>query len=413
MDIKDAFDKSLFLLGAGASYDAGCKMSGGMLDEIKTEIVNDSEDIFDITQKEALKFLLSCLEYHNQWRGFNTNNQFKFSANIEELALLIRRIKNRENFLPYPITGNWADKLILLETEYKSKYPNMKSTLFESLDQIIKQRLVPKWLDIKDTSFLDPLKTLFEDYSNLNFEMDLFSLNYDLVFEEYFSKYNMSPWKGFNNNEWRGMEWQDTQDVYGKIKLYKLHGSLDWVRLETGEVKIYDLCSDLEKAVLDINHKPYIIFGLGTKTFSVDPFFSLIHSFKKKLIEKDYIFVIGYSFFDPYINNLLIEAANQGNATKKIIIVNPRFGPDNVKDLVDRGESADKLLMDYIEAIQRNPFYSELPEFNINHINGENVIFHIEQGMKNFLIEFFSNKGENFLSYINDFENEKKRNDPF
>lgn len=424
-NIKEIFDKCVFLLGAGASYDADCKMSGAMLSALKDEIVKDDSEILQSTQKEALKFLLSCLYYHNSWRSFETNNKFTFDPNIEELALLIRRIKNRENFLPYPITGNWADKLNALENEYKRENPTGNS-LFESLDYILKQKLLPSWLQHNENKldFLDPLKDMFEKYADIEFNLELFTLNNDLVIEAYFEKYNMKPWTGFNNNDWRGMKFKDTKEVFDKINLYKLHGSLDWVRLETGEVKIKEYCSDYEKEIIDKQHEPYVIFGHGAKTFSVDPFFSLIHNFRESLEERSYIFVIGYSFFDPYVNNLLLEAINKGG--KKLIIVNPKFGPnpddydskEEYKNFMEAlkkdGQKVDKLLVDYIEAIQQNPFYSELPEFNITRINGENTIFYIKQGVRDFLSYSFSNGAENFFNFISYFEKEKeKEENPF
>jgi NAD-dependent SIR2 family protein deacetylase len=417
MDIKKAFKKSLFLLGAGVSCDAGCKLSRSMLEDLKTEITKDDSIIFETSaQKEALKFLLSCLDYHNSWRSFETNNKFYFSPNIEELALLIRRVKNRENFLPYPITGNWADKLSALESEFKGQIKD-RGSLFESLDNILKQILLREWLAFEENKldFLKPMKTMFEEFSTIEFEVEFFSLNNDLVIETYFGNHNMLPRRGFNNNDWRGMDFRDTEDIFGKINLYKLHGSLDWVRLDTGEVKIKESCTDSEKEMIDLKHDPYVIFGHGAKTFSVDPFFSLIHNFKNKLAERDFIFVIGYSFFDPYINNLLIEAINKGG--KKLIIVNPDFGPniDYEEQPVDyleakskNGEKVDKKLVDYIEAIQKNPFYSELPEFNIYRINGEDVIFYIKQGVAKFLDYFFSNGGSKFISIIEHFEEIKR-----
>jgi hypothetical protein len=421
MTIKEAFEKSLFLFGAGASYGTGCKMSQEMLDALKEEIVKDNSIIFNRPQKEALKFLLSCLEYHNTWRSYETNNKFVFAPNIEELALLIRRIKNRENFLPYPITGNWADKLIILESEFNSKNSNNDS-LFESLDRIIKQELLPEWLRFDENKllFLNPLKILFEDLATDDFEMDIFTLNNDLVIETYFEKNNMKPWRGFNNNDWRGMNDKDTEISFDKINLYKLHGSLDWVRLDSGEVKEKDKCNDSELDMIDKKHNPYVIFGHGAKTFSVDPFFSLIHDLKNSLVKREYIFVIGYSFFDPYINNMLIEAVNVGN--KKIIIVNPKFGPKieyknnglTVREVLDiNGNKVGKILTEYIEAIQSNPFYSEMPEFNVNKINGEDVICYFKIGMEEFLSYFFADKGSMFISLIAKFEIEKDGDTPF
>ncbi len=422
MTIKEAFDKSLFLLGAGASYGTGCYMSKGMLDALKQEITKDNDSVFNRPQKEALKFLLSCLDYHNSWRSYETNNKFVFTPNIEELALLIRRVKNRENFLPYPITGNWADKLSMLESEYrnildKERNSDLNESLFESLDRIIKQVLFPRWLtfDNNKLSYLDPIRSIFEENSNDDYVMEIFSLNNDLVIETYFQKYSMTPFTGFSNNEWRGMDFWETENCFGRIKLFKLHGSLDWVRLTTGEVKEKDKCEDYESDMIDIRHNPYIIFGHGTKTFSIDPFFSLIHSFRNELERKEYYFVIGYSFFDPYINNLLIEAVNKGN--KKIIVINPTFGPDieynkNVKpyeEALDKDKKkVNGRLVEYIEAIQSNPFYSEIPEFNANKINGENSIYYLRIGVSDFYNYFFSNRAKKFIDLISTFDKEKQ-----
>lgn len=428
MTIREAFDKSLFLFGAGASYGAGCLMSNGMLTALKHEIIKDNDSVFNRPQKEALKFLLSCLDYHSSWRSYETNNKFVFTPNIEELALLIRRVKNRENFLPYPITGNWADKLSMLESEYrnttdKERHSGLNESLFDSLDRIIKQVLFPRWLnfDKNKLSYLNPLKNMFEESPTDDYVMDIFSLNNDLVIETYFRENGMVPFTGFSNNEWRGMDYMETEKPFDRIKLYKLHGSLNWVRLTTGEVKEKDKCEDYEFDMIDIRHNPYIIFGHGTKTFSVDPFFSLIHSFRKELELKEYYFVIGYSFFDPYINNLLIEAINKGE--KKIIIVNPTFGPDIEydKDVKPHEEALDKdkkkvngRLVEFIEAIQSNPFYSEIPEFNVNKINGENSIYYIRIGVEEFLNYFFVDKATEFIKLISSFDKEKQESEnPF
>jgi len=416
MNIVDAMNKSLFFFGAGASYDSGCKMSNQMLDDLQSIIVQDKNDLFNKTEKEAIKFLLACLEYHCKWRSLDTLNNFKFAPNIEELALLIRRIKNRENFLPYPITGNWADKLISLETEFKS-ISNGDNNLFSSLDTKLKNTMLPLWLTHQNTNFLEPLKNLFEGFPDENLRMNIFTLNNDRVIEEYFTNHNMPPWSGFVSNVWKGVEFDNIPADYGRICLYKLHGSLDWIRLVTGEVKIKDQLSDEEKEYIDEKHDPYVIFGHGTKTFSVEPFFSLIHDFKMQLKNKKYIFIIGYSFFDTYINNLLFESVNYNQ--NKLIIINPTFGPKVIENLfsdkagdffeaLDKsGKNANKILIDYLEEIQKNPFYSEIPEFNITKINGENPIHYMKIGTKEFLDNYFKDKGYLFVEFIEQLEKER------
>lgn len=420
MEITNVINKTLFFLGAGASWDAKCKLSSDMLNDLRKRISSKEDNVFISSEKEALKFLLSCLEYHSEWRTIETSENFKFVPNIEELALLIRRVKNRENFLPYPITGNWADKLVLLESDFKNAPDTNKAgtSLFESLDRKIKSTLLPQWLEPQSYDFLDPIKDFLENHPHSPFRLDVFSLNNDLVLENYFSSNHNTPWRGFISGEWVGFEEENFPEEFGRINLYKLHGSLDWIRLDTGDFKEIDKLEDLDKSHIEEEHSPYVIFGQGTKTFSVEPFFSLVQHFRKKLTDKEYFFVIGYSFFDPYINNLLIDATK--GTSKKIIIVNPDFGPkelqnlpkDNFLRVVYNSEVSNKTLANYIEDIQKNSFYSEMPEFNIKQINAESLDY-IRCGTKDFLVKYFSNKGETLTNLIAEYESKKDGEKPF
>jgi hypothetical protein len=429
MDITEAINKSLFFFGAGASWDAKCKLSLDMLADLKKRISSKDDETFNKPEKEALKFLLSCLEYHSEWRTLETSENFKFTPNIEELALLIRRVKNRENFLPYPITGNWADKLTILESEFNSLPESEKfgNSLFSSLDKKIKSKLLREWLEPKDYNFLSTLKEFFQGYPNDNFRMDIFSLNNDMVIENYFTENHNKPWRGFVSGAWTGFGEEDIPNDFGRINLYKLHGSLDWVRLDSGDFKEEDNLNEQEKTHhIDEEHSPYLIFGQGTKTFSVEPFFTLIQHLRKKLNDKSYFFIIGYSFFDPYINNLLIDAVK--GTSKKLIIINPIFGPEQLKTETDKGKHlvtkdtflrisypegvSDKNLASYIEDIQKNSFYSELPEFNIKQINAESLEF-LPIGTSQFLNTYFKNGADNFIKLITEYEGKRAEEHPF
>ncbi len=437
MDIKEAIHKSLFFLGAGASKNAKCKLSSEMLNDLKERIQSDNDNTFLKSEKKALNFILSCLQYHNEWRTLDLSDKdFTFMPNIEELALIIRRIKNRENFIPYPITGNWSDKLTQLENEFQHEPSEDKKrgkTLFESLDFKLKCELLPEWLNFtpENLNYLNPLAHFFQSYPNDNFRLDIFSLNNDIVIEEFSKKYNLSPWRGFSNGKWVGLDVDELKlDDCDRINLFKLHGSIDWVRLNTNEFKQDQDLIEQDEENIEKYHNPFVIFGQGTKTFSIEPFFSLVQHFKRKLMEKEYFFVIGYSFFDPYINNLLIEAT-RGNS-KKIIIVNPFFGPDTIK-YINTETNEKKLkysegdfykikypdgvnvnaLAKYIEKIQTNAFYSELPEYNVSQITSNNIEF-LPIGFDVFLLKFFEKKGQLFLDFITDLENRKNEEDkPF
>ena len=430
----DIINKSLFFLGAGFSHGTGCKTSNEMFTDLRKKIFDEQDATFSKTQKEALKFLIACLQYHAEWRTMETAKGFAFTPNIEELALLIRRIKNRENFLPYPITGNWADKLVKLESEYssesKNKIENTEDTLFESLERVLKNLLKKDWFKINsDLSYLNPLLYFIQKTPKSDYRFELFSLNNDMVIENFFSKYHEIPWRGFVDGKWQGIQNDTQNDPYGRIDLYKLHGSIDWVRLEDMDVWEEDKLNDEGKENIQDKHNPYVIFGHGTKTFSVEPFFSLINHFNNQLnsSSKDYFFVIGYSFFDPYINNLLFNAVKD---FKKLIIVNPNFGPEKIYTKDENGnnkprpDSGDFFrviypegtnrsdLTDYLRDIQKNSFYSELPEFNYLTIGAENIEY-IPLTTKTFISEFFRNSGKLLFDFINLFEEDKKISRPF
>lgn len=426
MTIEQAINKSVFILGAGASYDAGCKMSGDMLKALEGIICNKQNEEFSEIECEVIKFLLTCLNYHSEWKTWEINRQYSLKPNIEELALLLRRIKNRENFLPYPVTGNWADKLVRLEGLFKEV---SEIGLYQKIEDTIKNKLLQQWLEVKNTDFLNPLDDFFSRNTDKSLTLDIFSMNYDMVFENHFAEKMAKPYRGFYSGEWRGFSKAANSEESDIINLYKLHGSLDWMRLIDGTI--------LEKTPIEddyedsdgenrVEHDPFIIFGQGTKFFSVEPFFSMIQTFNRKLKERDYYFVIGYSFFDPYINNLLIQAVKDGGQkNKKIIIVNPSLGinpplndghftEDEVfgRILQEDNSEAKKLLTDYLEDIQKNAFYSELPEFNIKQIPSESL-YYLRMGTADFISKYFGNSGDVLIKLVNSFESDAMKTLPF
>lgn len=442
--IINAINKSVFFLGAGFSHGTGCLMSNQMYRRIREMIANDTDSHFLEIEKESLKFLLASLNYHSEWRSMEISGEMEFVPNIEELALLIRRIKNRENIVPYPITGNWSDKLVSLETQYnKKEKPNSYDNLFKALYDKLKGLLHTEWLNVnpEKLSYLDSLRDLASKFPQSKLRYDIFSLNNDLVLETYFKKFDETPFRGFSGGEWRSIFKQDVSNTenYNKINLYKLHGSIDWIRLEDGSVRETDRFKDEDEDFFNecckesgnnsSIHYPYVIFGQGVKTFSVEPFFSLLNFFHQTINskEKSYIFVIGYSFFDPYINNLLLDAAKDDTY---LIIVNPYFGPKKNYQKCENGEDKPKPnknknytceftkessksdLIDYLKLIQKNPFYSELPEFNNTSIRADNIEY-IPLKVEEFLKLFFENEGAVLLNLITDLESKSAEDLPF
>ena len=217
LNLNSALQKCLFLFGAGASSGTGCLTSNAMLKALEEKLTNP--EFFELSepQAEAFRFVISSLEYHSKWRSLEGSSQFRFEPNIEELALVIRKIKNRENFLPYPITGNWADKLITLEKEH-AKSENYDESLFESIEHKLKSEFVPSWLkhDPNKLEYLNPLIELLSS-DKLNDPIECFTLNYDRTLEDALGKHDTRPFTGFVSGEWRGMGVLDVPNDFDKI----------------------------------------------------------------------------------------------------------------------------------------------------------------------------------------------------
>lgn len=401
--IKDV----LIFTGAGFSKPAGAKLSGEMLKDLELKSNNENNDIFTNVEKKMIKFIISCLDYQARWRSLESNGKYFYIPNIEEFGVLLRRIGNRDNYLPYPVTGNWSDKIMLLEQEYKNELQKYEGSLYSSIERKIIDKCYKEWLDSNlNLDYLNSLKDFLKDnLSDTDLKLDIFTLNNDLVMEKALKEEN-TLYTGFVSNKWVGFDKSFIdENTYSasRINYYKLHGSLDWCRLYDGSVRKKTKIAENENIEIDID--PLLIFGHGAKVYTIEPFFSLLELFKAKLKEKKYYLVIGYSFFDPHINNLMFNEL-MNNDEKILFIINPKINDkfqDNDFDFTNElkvlKNSSKKILLKDIENIQKNPLFSDVPEFNLTKISTESFEY-IAINTEDFLKKFQEKKIENFIEKI-------------
>ncbi len=409
--MRTIYDEILIFTGAGFSKPAGCKLSGEMLKDLEEKSNSDSNNIFTTTEKKMIKFILSCLDYQARWRSLESNGKYFYVPNIEEFVVLLRKIKNRDNYLPYPVTGNWSDKLMLLEQKFKNETKEYESDLYTYIERKIIDDCYPEWLCTSNPniSYLNELKQFISNLSSSQTKLDVFTLNNDLIMEKAFQEEN-TLYTGFVSNKWVGFNKTDIpDDVYSNSRLnyYKLHGSLDWIRLADGTIKRKSESNDNENIEID----PLLIFGYGAKIYTVDPFFSLLELFKLKLKEKKYYLVVGYSFFDPHINNLIFNEL-MNDESKILFIFNPKLS-DKIQeeDFEEKNEltilkhEKKKFLIEEFENIQKNPLYSDLPEFNLTTISPESFEY-----SKFKTYEFLSSLNEGRIkNFIEKLKDEKEK----
>jgi len=107
------------------------------------------------------------------------------------------------------------------------------------------------------------------------------------------------------------------------VRLFKLHGSLDWV-----DDEVYGLCSlqfprhDIARTVQSDEPRPSLIFGTAHKLSAREPFLTLAYHFSQRVLKAKVLSIIGYSFGDEHVNQI-IEQGMKKNSSLRIIVVSP------------------------------------------------------------------------------------------
>lgn len=359
MSLKDLFNKTIFLVGAGASMDADCLSSSGMLKRLKeaTNLLDKPDENGNYSKykdyqpyfKEIYDFIVASLNY--QFSMKDSDNVLQPNINVEDFVMVLKQIIDREYIVPYPLVGNWNDKIM------KWELSNNDNIFIEFLGFIV-GLLTKDWTKVtqrKANLLLSPLRKLL--VSSESFKMKLFSLNYDLLVENTFGSTTENLIEtGFtsrNIGEEKIRVWNE--DVFtddnskAKLHLFKLHGSINWE---------YDTDYELvkEKPTFQDGKEPLIIFGSANKMLSFDPFLFFLSEFRRCLSSSSLIVVIGYSFHDKYINNLLIQQLQQ-STTRRMLIVDPSPMGKDEQEFVKRLETIQTIrtVNDLINFRKANP----------------------------------------------------------
>ena len=180
MTLNALFEKTIFLLGAGASMDAGCLASQGMLRDLQKQIRTlPSSDSRRTSFEGIFDFILASLNYQYSMKAPDAFD-FKGAINIEDFILVLRQLIDREFIVPATLIGNWNDKIIGWEFR--------NNDIFDEFLKYTTELLVDKWTKFEEEearTLLAPFRSLTE--SAERFEAEIFTLNYDLTWESSFN----------------------------------------------------------------------------------------------------------------------------------------------------------------------------------------------------------------------------------
>ncbi len=357
--------KELFLLGAGASVEAGIpdtyKMTELMLDKFKDN--RRDRRIFNV-----LQFVVGGLLFQ---RGIHRENPYG-GVSIEDLFNSVIMLADRQNSEIGPFISSWHPQIVGLESgeltgrnarellgsifapivkyvqditnappnkrapkidtfylgsDFEYKFTNAvrqvmtgsEGKLFTITAESMIQKLVDMvWInDVNKVSYLAPLINHANEYGSF-----FATLNYDNVIELLGSNLGIEIDTGF-------FSWSKSGDFLfseHKIPLLKLHGSIDWA-LSDGQTSKekplpYQIIQKIATGTEEKrNYHPAVIFGGKNKLTAKGPFLSLLRAFDNCLSRSEKLWVIGYSFRDEHVNEFIINWFN-ADSNRHIKIVN-------------------------------------------------------------------------------------------
>lgn len=363
------------ILGAGFSFHAGIPM------------VNDITAQFNRTNKNHI---LRQLSEEWQWDDINeealvNNGRLGFDhiaggylldELVKDFTKCSKNFKNYEVFFQYLLDNGNSNKCWLHNIFTKAlakisiEKPNLKkeykdflripaiAKLISLVNELISDILKPTKSFAEYGSKYEPFIKGIKNYRTVN----IFTLNHDLLLEYLLYSNNLSYTDGFSdyNSEvfHNGTSQRMFQNffLHNGIRLYKIHGSLDVIDFivmnQTGSLlqrtggHIYfkpddyyakhtsvrvDLTTNQVVQDFQPNISPFFVTGVDKlKTIEKNYLFSSMFSHMVNGLRSNAdLFIIGYSYGDEHINNLIVE-----NVSKyKPLVVN--INPNNTFYLAD------------------------------------------------------------------------------
>lgn len=216
----------------------------------------------------------------------------------------------------------------------------------------------------KHGEFLSKLLSL---RSKKNERLKIFTTNYDTLFEQAASNEKIILIDGFSYAEPRYFDdsyfdydfvirdnirkLDDPILVDKVIHLYKLHGSIDWIKDENKKIRklgSYTFKNSKTQSDKDEEKTQFVMIYPATtkfeKTFS-SPHFELYSRFISELKKKNTVLiVIGFSFGDEHINNAIINALKLNNSLKMVIVDISIFREGQNKSSKSDGDESSEVL---------------------------------------------------------------------
>lgn len=307
-------------LGAGASAFAKMPTTEGLIHEIQDRVAQR-----EIWENAVVKHLVSNIveEYNDK--------------DVEELYQAIREMKDAEKLhkrvVEHKAKDHGGGKKRVIQTTSRSHSDNATTIseaedvdenirALESLEKAIRNTLLTSFT-VK-TENVDKVVSTYDKLFEL-VPRNIVTTNYDNVLETYCEQKKLDLVNGFKRSHlgyrriWEGERdsaWDVGEDA---LRLVKLHGSTTWQENDNGDV------SDIYDRGLHDGGDVMVYPTLGEKDYSHGIFPELWKRFEAILTKTELLIVVGFSFRDPQINQILQSRLKRtAENPMKLLYIDPR-----------------------------------------------------------------------------------------
>lgn len=317
----------VFLLGAGASAEADIPTSEAMINRIEDLVTSNGKWK---EYNDLYNHVRSAIYYAAGLRGEFGD---RVNYNIEELVNTLNELERNEEHPLYPFVASWNPRFVALAKPGFVDVVRFRDLILEELK---------RWMCPEDTAKAEYFYGLARLQEDLNFPLSVFSLNYDLCVERLKDR-NVEVETGFGGSG-PGQYWSwerfDLGDGFSaQIVLYKLHGSINWKR----DKATRQLFSVEQVQTVDPQEME-VIFGRDFKLEAADPFLFYTYQFRRLTLMASLIVVVGYSFGDRHINQILAQRIRADEECCLFVVPNctEESGPEDHARIANRLELDEK-----------------------------------------------------------------------
>lgn len=304
-----------FLFGAGTSNGAIPIMS-----KLFKQVTNK----LNLDGKENLKVYFEQL------------NQDQIKNNLEEVLGLLY---SEHNFLKSTLTEEELEenpcvlliKLIEEEIFYSINIDITHSDNKEILDtyKAFYQKVTLRNKDLARVNVFTTNNDLFNEYA-----MDSLNINYINGFSGGLTKFFNPGLFNYTFSKRMDTSIEKFEPVENMVYLYKIHGSVNWTE-DINNTNTFFNIKEIPYSAGNTNAHSVLVYPAPTKQNKSlgSPYVEMFREFQKKLLEQHTVlFVIGYSFSDEHINNIIYQALAINSTINVVVFGDVKGNINKIKD---------------------------------------------------------------------------------